>query len=345
MCDETQQSEKTAPAPDVRAGEAFARFAGTVAKLRDPQGGCPWDLSQTHESIAKNMIEEAHESVDAIERGDVRAMCEELGDVLLEVVLQAQIAADAGEFDIVDVIDAIDAKMVRRHPHVFGVDASLAALGGDVDVESVTSAADVSQMWDRIKLIERERKERARRERAIAAGEDPDAQPGLLDDVPRSMPALMQAQGIVRKAASVGFFWDTEDDVWEKVDEEVGEFKEALDERARAADDPDGAQGVSLDPTTGNPVAAAPGSGDAGAFASADRHASVELGDVLFTLVCVAHDEGLDAETALVRSCAKFRSRWAIIEREAKAAGKRVGDLSLNEMDRLWELAKMEERA
>lgn len=195
---------------------AFDEFVATIAQLRAP-GGCPWDREQTHLSIAPNMIEEAYEAVDAIEASDVPHLREELGDVLLQVVLQSQIAADEGEFTIDDVCADINAKMVRRHPHVFGD-----AKGG--------SANEVIALWDQIKLQEKD---------AEGEAEGPER---LLDGVPTGLPALTQAQKISRKAAAVGFEWDNVDAVWEKVAEEVAELKEAYadapkDERGRVLHD------------------------------------------------------------------------------------------------------------
>ncbi len=165
----------TQPAPH----PAFDAFAATIAALRAP-GGCPWDREQTHASIAPNMIEEAYEAVDAIESDDIAHLREELGDVLLQVVLQSQIAADAGEFTIDDVCEDINAKMIRRHPHVFGD----AAAG---------SANEVITLWDKIKLSEKE-----------ATGEgEPSMPASMLDGVPTGLPALTQAQKISRKAAAV----------------------------------------------------------------------------------------------------------------------------------------------
>jgi len=176
--------------------QAFAEFVAVIAKLRSPEG-CPWDQAQTHESIAKNMVEEAYEAVHAIETDDVAGLREELGDVLLQVVLHAQIATDEGEFTIGDVIAGINEKIVRRHPHVFG------------EVEGVSTPADVHARWDRIK-----------------AAEKAEAGKGLLDEVPHALPALMLAQTISRKAVSVGFEWESLDDVWVKVHEELEELKE-----------------------------------------------------------------------------------------------------------------------
>lgn len=272
---ETQQGTSCAPL----AGETFAAFVDTIAALRAPNG-CPWDREQTHESIARNMIEEAYEAVDAIEQHDAAHLREELGDVLLQVVLQSQIAADAGKFTVADVCRDVNAKMIRRHPHVFGE----AAAG---------SAEEVLSIWDNVKLAEKSA--------ADAQAEEPE---GLLDSVPVSFPALLQAYKISRKAVAAGFEWDTVEDVWAKVEEEIAEFKQAC-----CSDD---AQAKEL-----------------------------EFGDVLFSLVNVARKEGIDAETALRATCRKFRERWAFMEGAAWGQGKRIEELDMDEMQQLWDQAKM----
>ena len=175
----------------------------TIWRLRRPDG-CPWDREQTHESIKKNMIEEAYEAVDAIEAGDAAHLREELGDVLMQVLLHAQIAADAGEFTFADVCRDLDDKLVRRHPHVFGAGVS------------ASDASEVLDIWNKVKLEER-------RQATDAEAEDEELS-SLLDAVPRALPSLMQAQKISKKAAACGFDWETTADVWEKVDEERSEF-------------------------------------------------------------------------------------------------------------------------
>lgn len=182
----------------------FDALVRTVWRLRQPDG-CPWDREQTHQSIAKNMIEEAFEAVDAIEGSQTRHMEEELGDVLMQVVLHAQIASDEGTFDIDDVCRGINEKLVRRHPHVFGD-----AHANDAD--------EVLDIWDQVKLGEH----RKAGEEASQAGE---RREGLLDGVPVQLPALMQAQKISRKAAAAGFEWRTTDDVWAQVYSEIDEFR------------------------------------------------------------------------------------------------------------------------
>ena len=286
--------------PCQKAGEAFAAFADTIAALRAPDG-CPWDREQTHDSIAHNMIEEAYEAVDAIEKRDLKHLREELGDVLLQVVLQSQIAADAGEFDVADVCQDVNEKMIRRHPHVFGS-------------AHASSANEVLDIWDKVKTGERNAANEGLLNNAANEGlfesvanenlSDKETKPeGLLDSVPVSFPALMQASKISRKAVSAGFEWDTVDDVWAKVEEEIAEFKQAC------------AEG---DPTS----------------------KELEFGDVLFTLVNVARKERIDPETALRATCRKFRDRWAFMEGAAWALGKHIEDLSMDELQELWDQAK-----
>lgn len=296
----------------------FDAFVATIAALRAPDG-CPWDREQTHASIAHNMIEEAYEAVDAIESGSIAHLREELGDVLLQVVLQSQIAEDAGEFTIDDVCADVNAKMIRRHPHVFG-DAS------------ASDASAVLGLWDQVKLAEKEAADDA----ADAAGA---RREGLLDGVPTSFPALMQAQKISRKAVAAGFEWDTLDDVWAQVAEEVGELKEAY------AAAPKGSKGK-ISVTGALPAASADAQAPDGAPTPEELVAAVEMefGDVLFALVNVARKMGVDGEDALRAACGKFRKRWARMEQQAWAGGRSIEDLSTAEQERLWQEAKAEER-
>ncbi len=265
------------------AREELQSFVNTIWRLRQPDG-CPWDRKQTHASIAKNMVEEAYEAVDCIEANDPEHLCEELGDVLMQVVLHAQIAADAGEFTIADVARGVDEKLIRRHPHVFGE-------------ASAEDAEDVLAIWDSVKLAEKAA--------ADARAAQADARPaGLLDAVPRSLPALMQAQKVSKKAAAVGFEWETTDDVWAKVAEERAEFE-----------------------------AEAPGS----------EAREMEFGDLLFALVNVARKEGIDAESALRASTMKFRRRWAAMEEAAAQEGTPLEELSTDTLNDLWDSAKEHE--
>lgn len=272
----------------------------TIWRLRQPDG-CPWDREQTHASITKNMVEEAYEAVDAIEADDAAHLCEELGDVLEQVLLHAQIASDAGEFDIDDVARGLNEKLVRRHPHVFGdlaAEVEGRAPAGYDEARPEGTAPDapaVLDIWDDVKRLERE----ARGE--LANGRVA----GLLDSVPSSLPALMQAQKISKRAAKAGFEWETTADVWAKAAEERAEFE-----------------------------AEEPGT----------QAAAVEFGDLLFALVNVARKEGIDAEEALAASNRKFRARWARMEELARAAGADVESLSTAEQNDLWDRAKAEEK-
>jgi tetrapyrrole methylase family protein / MazG family protein len=184
----------------------FDELVEVIARLRAPDG-CPWDRAQTHRTIAKNVVEEAYEAVHAIETDDVAGLSEELGDVLLQGVLHAQIASDDGEFTIDDVVAGITEKLHRRHPHVFG------------DAEAGTPR-EVHAKWDQIKRAEKAEKGK-----------------GLLDDVPHALPALMLAQTISRKAVSAGFEWESLDGVIDKLHEEVGELAETQPGSAEAADE------------------------------------------------------------------------------------------------------------
>jgi len=271
----------------------FDEFVETIATLRAP-GGCPWDREQTHSSIAHNMLEEAYEAVDAIEARDTAHLREELGDVLLQVVLQSQIAKDAEEFDINDVIKEITAKIIRRHPHVFG--------GAKAE-----NSGEVVEIWDNVK--------RAEKSSAQAQDAEGKTRQGLLEGVPTAFPALMQAQKISRKAVSVGFEWESVDDVWKQTFSEIDELKAAYEA------EPKDAKGLVLD----------------------DHRVELEMGDVLFSLVNVARKMGIDAESALRAGCVKFRRRWAFIEGTAWSQGEEVDDLSLEEMEELWNEAKRHE--
>ena len=261
----------------------FADLVETFAVLRGPNG-CPWDKKQTHESLIKCLQNESQELIDAINKKDDENMKEELGDVLLQVLMHSQIAAEEGKFTIDDVIQGLYDKLHRRHPHVFG----------DADADN---SDEVLKIWDEVKLAEK-----AAKDKAVAAGEA--APEGLLDGVPTHLPALMQAQKVSRKAAAVGFEWETVQDVWDEVAEERAEFE---------AEEP------------GSP------------------EREMEFGDLLFALVNVARKEGIDAESALRASTAKFRRRWAAMEQMAANAHVDLAELSTHGLNDLWDAAKAEE--
>lgn len=281
---------------------AFDAFVETIATLRGPDG-CPWNRAQTHESLEEYLIEEAYEAADAIESGDPDHIREELGDVLLQVVLQSQVAADAGNFTIDDVCSAIDEKMIRRHPHVFGE-------------ANAQNANEVADLWEQVKLSEKSKQ----------AGVEEASY--LLDDVPSHFPALLQAQKISRRAVAVGFEWDTIDDVWDKVAEERAELEAAYAEAPKTPD--------------GKVLPKDPGAYETAPAQVDPRIAAVEMefGDMLFAIVNVARKMGIDAESALRASNNKFRHRFAAVEDQARAMGRTVEDLSLDEMEECWQRAK-----
>ena len=256
----------------------FDRLVRTIWRLRQ-EDGCPWDKEQTHQSISKNMIEEAYEAVEAIAEGSPEHLEEELGDVLEQVVLHSQIESDSSAtgFNIDDVCRALNQKLVRRHPHVFGPEAG-----------STSSAAAVLDVWESVKAEER------------ASADDTVHTEGLLDSVPQSLPALMQAQKISKRAAKMGFEWASVDDVWDKVAEERAEFD---------------------------------------AEAQGTQQKTDEFGDILFALINVARWEGVDAEEALMSACRKFRARWSYMEKAAAERGFSLDEKPELQED-LWQEAK-----
>jgi MazG family protein len=261
------------------AGEKFQQLVDLMARLRAP-GGCPWDREQTFDSIKPYTLEETYEVLDAIDRRDWGEVAEELGDLLLQAVFYAQMAAEQGLFQIGDSLDAINQKLIRRHPHVFG----------DGTAES---AGDVKRIWGEIKAAEK--KDRGK-----------DAA-GLLESVPRAMPALVEAQQIASRAAGVGFDWETAEQVIEKLDEELAELAEARRQASPA-------------------------------------ELENEIGDLLFVLVNLARFVKVDPEQALRKTNAKFRERFAHIERELAGRGKKLQDASIAEMEELWQQAKLRQR-
>ena len=222
------------------------RLIGIMQALRDPETGCPWDVQQNHRSIARYCLEEAYEVVEAIEQEDMAALCEELGDLLLQVVFHAQMANERGDFDIEAVAESICEKMIRRHPHVFGD----------------TKAADEEEVhanWEQIKAEERAQKA---------------PQGGVLADIPAAFPALVRAQKLQKRAASVGFDWPDAEPVYDKIAEELQEVREA----------------------------------------EGDAHRAEEIGDLLFVVVNLARHYGIDAEDALRAANHKFERRFGYIE-------------------------------
>lgn len=260
----------------------FDELVSVMARLRAP-GGCPWDHEQTYASLSQYLLEEAYETFDAIheadETGDTTNLKEELGDLLLQVVFHSTIAAERGDFTIEDVAGGVSQKLILRHPHVFG-DAKL------------ERAQDVLDNWDELKANERK-----------ASGKKEKNHESILDDVPLHFPALLEALKLTKKAAKVGFDWENTDQVFEKLDEEINELKQGIE------------------------------NGD-------KQNIGEEIGDLLFVLVNLARKLDIEPETALKKTNRKFRQRFRFIEDELKSIDRDLKDAGLTEMDALWNKAK-----
>ncbi len=258
--------------PPVDQMGSFERLQETMAHLRAPEG-CPWDREQTHESLRPYLLEETYEVLDALDAGDYQALSEELGDLLLQVVFHCQVAVDEGSFRMADVVHHINAKLIHRHPHVWG----------DVNV---SGADDVTRNWEAIKKQERR--------------DNGETKKSLLDGISKALPALAQAYNYQARAARVGFDWDRIDPVIDKIGEEIAEIRAAPDAASKAA----------------------------------------EAGDLLFALVNWIRWMDIDPETALREANRRFYHRFHYIEQAADAAGRQLTEMSLAEMDALWDEAK-----
>jgi len=241
----------------------FEELVSIVKKLRSPEG-CDWDKEQTHESLMPYLLEEVYEVIEAIERKDFDLLKEELGDLLLHVIFQADLAADKSKFNIKDSIDFVNKKLISRHPHIFDDENNKSWQKGD---------------WESQKQREKKRD-------------------SILDGVPTSLPALLKSRRIQEKAASVGFDWDNNSQVLKKVDEEIEELKDAIDNKVGIED---------------------------------------ELGDVLFTIVNLSRHLNIDPEKSLRLSTKKFSKRFKMIEKELNKKDIKIKDLSLEQLDKIWE--------
>lgn len=248
----------------------FDTLVKIIARLRAPDG-CPWDKEQNHQTLRGNLLSESYEVMEALDKEEATALCEELGDLMLQIVLHAQISKDDKEFEIGDVIESINKKLIHRHPHIFG----------DVNVKD---SKEVMQNWEALK-----KKEKPHRK-------------SVLEGVPKAMPALAYALEISRRAVRVGFEWQDLQGVIDKINEEIGEIKEARNKKEKTD----------------------------------------EIGDLLFTLVNYARWEGIDAEAALREANQKFYQRFSKVEDIARQQGRDLTKLSFREWDDLWETAKKE---
>ena len=262
------------------ASVQIEHLLGIVRRLRDPDQGCPWDVGQTFQSIVPHTIEEAYELADAIESNDFDQIREEAGDVLFQVLFYAQMADEKQHFNFADVVDGLSEKLIRRHPHVFSRNST-------AQQETPIAVSDVSDSWEKIKRTERQGKQ----------------QSGILDDIPVSLPALTRAQKIQKRASRVGFDWADVAGVFEKLEEEICELKEALVEGEKAA-------------------------------------IESELGDVLFCVVNLARHLDFDAETAMRGATRKFEGRFRLMEEQAIASGSRLEDESVSTLEARWQTVK-----
>lgn len=252
----------------------FEKLIDIMSALRGEEG-CPWDKEQTRESLKPFLVEETYEVLEAIDEGNPERIKEELGDLLFQIIFHCRIAEERKEFDLSDVVRKISEKMIGRHPHVFGE-------------ATYETSEEVLKQWE-----EKKREEGKSRE-------------SILEGIPRELPSLLRAHRIQARASRVGFDWKQVDDVVEKLDEEIGEFREALKRKDR-------------------------------------QEIEDELGDIFFALVNISRFVGVNPEDALRKTISKFISRFRYIEMKAAESGRRLSGMSLEEMDALWDEAKGKE--
>jgi tetrapyrrole methylase family protein/MazG family protein len=271
--------------------EAFSKVVQLMARLRAP-GGCPWDRKQTHESLKPYLVEESYEVLEAIDHLDPKSLKEELGDLLLQILFHAQIAAERDTFTIDDVVLQLADKLVRRHPHVFGEDAEKRGAG---------TAEEVLTRWEEIKRNERNQKDQTNSDRSVLSG------------VPKTLPALLRAYQVQARTSRVGFDWphtrEGHEMVLAKVEEEIRELREALASSGTHRAD----------------------------------HVEAEFGDLLFALVNLGRLLKVNPEEALRLATNRFTERFRFIEQEATRQGRTLEQMTLTEMDALWEAAKQRE--
>jgi MazG family protein len=317
---------KRAPSPrillnrrDKLAGEWFAKLVALQARLRAPNG-CPWDREQTHASLRKFLIEETYEVLDAMESSDPHEFASELGDLLLQITFHSILAEETGAFTISDVIESIHSKMVRRHPHVFG------------DAKAKDSAA-VLKNWEQIKAAERAQTDGKQGKATAASGnaaKTDAASESILSGVPRSLPGVLEAYQLTRRAAHIGFDWDNLSGIFEKLDEEKHEILASLESAA---------------PPATRTHKSAPAKAPVGARHAVPASALLEeeVGDLLFAAVNVARFLGADPEIALKKANRKFQTRFQWMEAAARAEGHRLADLPRSRMEELWNLSKLQQ--
>ncbi|MBQ0077012.1 MAG: nucleoside triphosphate pyrophosphohydrolase [Bacteroidales bacterium] len=279
--------------------EAFGRLLDIMDALRER---CPWNAGQTMQSIRPMTEEEVYELSDAILRGESAEICKEIGDLLYHMVFYARIAQENGDFDIADSLGRICDKMVFRHAHVFRPDGSLVPEG------EAPSAKEIADTWELVKAKEK------------------GGNKTVMGGIPDSMPAILKAMSMQEKARGCGFDWEEPSQVWDKVCEEMGEAREAIDIAQRA-----GVNGA-------GPMATAAGNDESDSPEAA--HVREEFGDLLFAVINAARLYGVDPEAALSATCSKFRRRFTYLEQNTLHKGRSLKDMSLAEMDAIWDEAK-----
>jgi tetrapyrrole methylase family protein/MazG family protein len=280
---------KAVKSAGLSAGEWFEKLAAVQARLRAPDG-CPWDREQTHASLRTYLIEEAYEVLEALESRDDAKFAEEMGDLLLQIVFHSEIAKEEGRFDVSDVIREVHDKMVRRHPHVFGE-------------KRAKDSAEVLKNWEQLKKEERIAAGKRNGDGAKSEGKPA----SLLDGVSKALPAALEGFQLTRRAARIGFDWDTVEGVFEKMNEEAGELRQALSAK------------------------------DA-------KRTEEEMGDLLFAAVNLARFLHVDPEIALKKANAKFSSRFREMEELAAKNGRALAEISREQMEEFWETAKRAEK-
>lgn len=271
------------------ASHQFSRLVEIVAQLRAPDG-CPWDREQTLQSLSHYVLEEAYEVVDAIERNDASALCEEIGDHIVEGVFLAQIAAESGRFDVAAALQTVADKLIRRHPHVFQADGRVHDADSKQRAPSAEAALD---RWNSLKALER------------AGTGKPHT---VLGGIPTSLPALLRAFKLGKRAAGEGFDWPHASDVVDKIEEEVAELREALSGAQNAA------------------------------------HAEEEMGDLLFAIANLSRKLGIEPEAALRRANDKFTRRFEHMEQAVQASGRAMRELPLEDLEEHWTAVKQDQQ-
>jgi tetrapyrrole methylase family protein / MazG family protein len=279
-----RRSRKKSPRRVPPSGPVFAKLVALMARLRAP-GGCPWDREQTHATLRTYLIEETYEVLDALDSADDAKFAEELGDLLLQVLFHAQIASEEGRFAITDVIREIYEKMIRRHPHVFGE-------------KRARDATEVLRNWEIIK----------KQERLVKSGSAEDLPKSILDGLPRSLPALLEGFQLTRRAARIGFDWDSVDGIFEKLKEETAELRRVLENQESPA------------------------------------RTEAEIGDIFFVAINLARFLNIDPEIAMKKASAKFSRRFREMERLARQQGTTLAEVPRTQMESLWEQTKLHEQ-